>query len=148
MTRSLYETQPENRDLVVVHIGDLPGLRDLAAQWWELWRGVPAATPFQSPAWLIPWYECFRPGPLCCVAVYRQRKLIALAPFYFEDGVHGRRLLPLGISISDNLDVLVAPACESAVGALLLMHLLRPPYDGALCCEELRPDAAALRMWA
>lgn len=44
---------------------------DLAAlqpQWWELWRRA-AATPFLSPAWLLPWWQIFRPGELRSVAV-------------------------------------------------------------------------------
>ena len=30
----------------------------------ELWRRAPAATPFQSPAWLIPWWRHFGSGEL------------------------------------------------------------------------------------
>ena len=31
------------------------GLEALAPAWQDLWRRAPAATPFHSPAWLIPW---------------------------------------------------------------------------------------------
>src|SRR5215208_3043415 len=147
MTTSLRKSQDTGSDFTVEHIDDLPGLVALAPEWRELWRRLPAATPFQSPGWLIAWYACFRPGPLRCVAVIFQRRLVGLAPFYAEDGPGGRRLLPLGISVSDHHDVLVDPMYEAATGALLLKHLLQPPYEGTLCCEELREDSAALRMW-
>lgn len=147
MTMLRHEAQAMGPDLTVEHIGDLSGLRELAQEWWKLWRRIPAATPFQSPAWLIAWYACFRPGPLRCVAVHFQGKLVGLAPFYAEDSPGCSRLLPLGLSVSDHHDVLVDPAHESTTGALLLRHLLQPPYGGTLCCEELRQDSAALRIW-
>ena len=58
----------------------------LEAEWWELWRRVAAATPFQSPAWLIPWWRCFHPGELFVVTVRAAGRLVGLAPFYVEDG--------------------------------------------------------------
>ncbi|MDB5512047.1 MAG: family N-acetyltransferase [Enterovirga sp.] len=36
----------------------LAGPADLAtleAAWWALWRRCPGASPFTSPAWLLPW---------------------------------------------------------------------------------------------
>ena len=29
---------------------------ELAAEWASLWKRCPAATPFQHPAWLVPWW--------------------------------------------------------------------------------------------
>jgi CelD/BcsL family acetyltransferase involved in cellulose biosynthesis len=115
----------------------------LVPDWWKLWESIPAATPFQSPAWLMAWWRSFRPGMLRSVAVFKNGRLVALAPFYLENG--GRRLLPIGISLSDYLDVLIDPLYENAVGPALLAHLVQP--HEVLCCEELAPDAAALRLW-
>jgi hypothetical protein len=50
------------------------------------------------------------PGRLCAVAVHDGEKLVALAPVYLEEGALGRRLLPIGIGVTDYLDVLVDPA--------------------------------------
>jgi len=125
-------------------IDDDRALEALVPHWWKLWDSIPTATPFQSPAWLIAWWRSFRPGRLRSVAVFKDGRLIALAPFYLEDG--GQRLLPIGISLSDYLDVLIDPRYESAVGPALLAHLLEA--HEVLCCEELSPDAAALRLWA
>ncbi len=135
-----------NDHLAAEPIDELSRLKELAPQWLDLWRRIPGATPFQSPAWLLAWYESFRPGPLRCVVVHRAQRLVALAPFYLEHP-HGR-LLPLGISVSDYLDVLVDPECEAAAGALLLTHLLASGCGDTLCCEELHPTASALRLWA
>ncbi len=134
--------------LAVESIKKLSRLNELAPQWLDLWRRTPTATPFQSPAWLLAWYQSFRPGPLRCVVVHGAQRLVALAPFYLEVGARGRRLLPLGISISDYLDVLVDPECEQAAGALLLTHLLASGCEDTLCCEELSPNASALRLWS
>jgi CelD/BcsL family acetyltransferase involved in cellulose biosynthesis len=91
-------------------IADLEALEALAPEWWGLWRRVPNATPFGTPAWLIPWWRHFHPGPLWAVAVRVERRLVGLAPFYLEEGPHGRRILPVGISLSDYCDVLLDPA--------------------------------------
>ena len=114
----------------------------LEAEWWELWRRVAAATPFQSPAWLIPWWRCFHPGELFVVTVRAAGRLVGLAPFYVEDGT--RRLLPLGISVSDHLDVLVAPGCEAPAGQALVTEAERAgdTWD-EWSLEELAPDALA-----
>lgn len=114
----------------------------LEAEWWELWRRVAAATPFQSPAWLIPWWRCFHPGELFVVTVRAAGRLVGLAPFYVEEGT--RRLLPLGISVSDHLDVLVAPGCEALAGQALVTEAERAGdiWD-EWSLEELAPDALA-----
>jgi CelD/BcsL family acetyltransferase involved in cellulose biosynthesis len=136
-----------NGHLAAEPIEELSRLKELVPQWLDLWQRIPGATPFQSPAWLLAWYESFRPGPLRCVVVHRSQRLVAVAPFYLEIGAH-RRLLPLGISVSDYLDVLVDPEWEGAAGTLLLTHLLASGCEDTLCCEELHPNASALRLWS
>ena len=34
----------------------------VSATWADLWNDDGQATPFQSPAWLVPWCRCFRRG--------------------------------------------------------------------------------------
>jgi CelD/BcsL family acetyltransferase involved in cellulose biosynthesis len=115
-------------------------LEALEPAWWTLWRRCEAATPFQSPAWLIPWWAAFEPGPLRAAAAWRGDRLVGLSPSYLEEATS--RLLPLGISASDHLDILVDPADPDA-GAALLRHAASQDWD-AWCLEELRPGAAAL----
>jgi CelD/BcsL family acetyltransferase involved in cellulose biosynthesis len=126
-------------------IHDPADLHGLAPAWWDLWRGCPPATPFQSPAWLLPWWQAFAPGELCVVAVQAGERLVGLAPFYLETGAQGRRLLPLGMSVSDYLDVLVAPGTAAGEALAEWMAATDIPWES---CEwaDLAPDAAALRL--
>jgi CelD/BcsL family acetyltransferase involved in cellulose biosynthesis len=121
-------------------------LEALEPRWWSLWRRAPEATPFGSPAWLLPWWRAFHPGELFTAAAYRDGELVGLAPFYREDGPHGRRLLPVGISLSDHHDVLLDPACAGAAAAALTAAVESDPWWEAWSLEELPPEAAALRL--
>jgi CelD/BcsL family acetyltransferase involved in cellulose biosynthesis len=122
-------------------------LEATASDWWSLWRRTPSATPFLSPAWLIPWWRSFAPGELFTVVVERGDTLVGLAPFYREAGVHGSRLMPLGIAVSDYLDVLLDPTCEREAGeALVACASATPGGWESWQWEELRPGAAALRL--
>ena len=80
-------------------IGDAAELAAIADDWQALWQRVPTATPFQSPAWLLPWWRSFHPGELAVVALWRGRRLVGLAPLYLERRKKGGRLLPLGIGV-------------------------------------------------
>lgn len=99
-------------------VTDAAGLAALEPQWWELWRRSPGATPFQSPAWLLPWWDVFHPGDLRVATAYQRGRLVGLTPLYLEAAERGRRLLPLGIGISDYLDVLVDPEAAGTAPAL------------------------------
>jgi CelD/BcsL family acetyltransferase involved in cellulose biosynthesis len=128
-------------------IEDAASLAALAPDWWALWRRVPAATPFQSPAWLLAWWRSFAPGRLASVALRRDGRLVALAPLYREESPRGARLLPLGISLSDYLDLLLEPQWEGPLGAAIFDRLLSPALAWERCeLEELPPGAAALAM--
>ena len=49
-----------------------PELEALAPEWDALWERLPAATPFQSPAWLLPWWRhCSGGGKLWALALRR-----------------------------------------------------------------------------
>jgi len=137
LKNALYQPEPAAPRLKGVAIDDLNALEP---DWWDLWRRTPAATPFQSPAWLIPWRE-FAPGPLCVGAVFGEGQLVALFPFYAERALSGARLLPLGVSLSDYLDILVDPGWPEATAALAAFIA---DVDWRCCSfEELPPDACA-----
>jgi CelD/BcsL family acetyltransferase involved in cellulose biosynthesis len=131
--------------LVAETITDGDALAALETEWWTLWRSVPGTTPFQSPAWLIPWWAIFAPGRLMTVALRRDGRLVGLAPLYLEDGPFGRRLLPLGIGISDHLDVLLMPGDAEAANALSAAIAGLPDWT-SIELEELAPEAAALHL--
>ena len=45
--------------LAIREIESLDELDSIRTDWLALWRSLPAATPFQSPDWLIPWWKHF-----------------------------------------------------------------------------------------
>ncbi len=127
-------------------IGTPEALRALEPAWWDLWRRVPGASPFTAPAWLLPWWTVFAPGELFTVAVWAGSRLLALAPLYREEGAFGRRLLPLGISLSDEADMLVDPAAPEAGPVLLAALGSRAADWDTWSAEELPPGAALLAL--
>jgi CelD/BcsL family acetyltransferase involved in cellulose biosynthesis len=119
-------------------IRDLDALDGIRDAWWDLWHRDARATPFQSPAWLIPWHHAFAPGPLHVVALWRDERLAALAPLYIE--AESQRLLPIGISLSDNLDLL---AEDKDAAQALVLHLLEDAPCGRMDLENLPMQAQA-----
>ena len=137
----MVRSDPPLEAILIERTGDLVRL---LPDWWALWSRAERATPFQSPAWLLPWWQTFHPGELMTVAVRRDGLLVGLAPFYLETGPHGRRLLPLGIGVTDYLDVLIDGAPADAVGAAFAATFAahRHRWD-EWRLEELRPEAQA-----
>lgn len=123
-------------------IADAERLFVVEPAWWDLFARCPNATPFRSPAWLLPWWQTFASGPLRTVAAWRGSNLVALAPLYLERD--SGRLLPLGIGLSDDLDMLVGPDAGRDIGADILVALSHDPDWGLISLEELDSDAAAL----
>jgi len=120
-------------------VGSPAAVAALEPEWWDLWAAAPEATPFQSPAWLLPWWEAFRPGRLRVVTVRMAERLVALAPLYLAED----RLLPLGISLSDYVDLLVAPNQGDAVAEAFARHIGQEPGWTEWVMPELRDQAAA-----
>lgn len=124
----------------VAIVNDEAGLSVLEPEWHDLWERDPAATPFQSPAWLVPWVRTFA-GPDWLVATMRRRgRLMAVLPLFCVDDVHGRRLMSMGAGISDYGDGVFDPevGCEEAsmlITALRDWHaieLLQVPLESPL----------------
>ena len=80
------------------------------------------------------------------IALTVETGLLALAPLYVEKNT--ARLLPLGIGISDYLDVLIEPNFESAAGEALMRTLLDQPEWTRMDIDELMPGASALALGA
>jgi CelD/BcsL family acetyltransferase involved in cellulose biosynthesis len=133
--------------VVASEIRDADAFVALETEWWDLWRRAQSATPFQSPAWLIPWWQCFHPGELFTVTIRHNGQLVGLAPFYIEKSALARRILPVGISVSDYLDVLFDPAYAAEAGHALVESIAHEAggWD-EWSLEELEPDAAALSL--
>lgn len=124
----------------------------LAPAWADLWRRSPSATPFQSPAWLLPWWDSFAPGTLRVVTVHCGDRLVALAPLYREapaearpEGHAPRRLLPIGLGTTDYLDVLIDPDTPDAAARLVDAAAADRDWD-EWELTDLAPGAAAITL--
>ncbi len=124
----------------------LSALEKLSPEWWKLWRRVPNATIFQSPAWIVPWWQIFAPGELRSIAVRIQGQRVGLAPLYLEDGALGLRLLPIGIGLSDYCDLLLDDVCSAEAGEGIMQGLAEIRDWRACEFPELLPEACALHV--
>jgi CelD/BcsL family acetyltransferase involved in cellulose biosynthesis len=128
-------------------VEDAAGFDALAPEWRDLWGRRPDSLPFLTPAWLLPWWRHFVPGAILIMRARGDERLVGLAPFYVELGPDERRLLPVGISLSDHLDVLADPACEAeALACLAETAWARRDAWDRWELEDLPPDAPALRL--
>lgn len=120
-------------------------LRELEPQWHELWQRCPWATPFQSPQWLLPWWEHFGGAGLFTVTLTRRGRLAGIAPMLIYEEAGERRMVMLGVGISDYLDVVskgdVAGEFASAVWDAALQHA--GEWD-VLDLQQLRADSPLL----
>jgi CelD/BcsL family acetyltransferase involved in cellulose biosynthesis len=115
----------------------------LAPEWRELWHSVPNATPFQSPDWLLSWWDCFGNGSPLVLTVREKGQLLGVLPLYRYGEPMGRKLLPIGISLSDYLDALVGVDHFGLANALLCSLIEQPNWDECFI-PELAPGAALL----
>jgi CelD/BcsL family acetyltransferase involved in cellulose biosynthesis len=130
-------------DLEISVVRDQAGLDLLAADWAELYAACPAATPFQSHAWLAAWARAYvRPGRLMVLVVRSSGDLVAIAPLHLTRRGPWPVLALLGGDISDFLDVLV-PRGRREVWPALTAALLAEPGWRVLDVARVRPEAAA-----
>jgi CelD/BcsL family acetyltransferase involved in cellulose biosynthesis len=109
----------------VAEITTAPELEHLERPWQDLWTRCAYATPFQSPSWLIPWWNSFHPGKLITLIIYEDERLVGLAPMFL---LHGTIRL-LGAGNTDYLDILCEPQCVRPVLRLLVDYLSDREYD-------------------
>ncbi|MES2404379.1 MAG: GNAT family N-acetyltransferase [Pseudomonadota bacterium] len=101
----------------IQRLPDLGALRAQQAPWFALWRNLPDATPFQSPAWLLCWAKHYAPDRTGAIAVGDGEELFALLPYFSWAGA----VWLAGTGPSDYGDALIAARATSCVDALLEM---------------------------
>ena len=102
---------------------------DLRREWEELWRRDPLATPFQSPAWLLAWWRHFgTPEPLLLTA-RAGGELVGLLPLYLLREPGCRKLLPIGVGLSDYVGALLDPAALAAADRFMAAIAETPGWD-------------------
>ena len=118
--------------LVVDELREGAALAELAGEWAELWSADAKATPFQHPAWLLPWWRQFGPdGELRAVTLRDDAaRLAGFLPLYTYRASIGadRQLLLVGAGTTDYLDGVWAPWAPGA--ALRGLAYARREMDG------------------
>jgi CelD/BcsL family acetyltransferase involved in cellulose biosynthesis len=130
----------------VALVTETAALEALRPEWGALWLEAPEATPFQSPAWLIPWWRHIGEGELLTLAFRENGVLVGLLPLYVHAAEDGHRhLFPLGVATTDYLDVIIRPGQEAAVmaGFFRQFEALADRFDIAEW-PQLRPGSPLL----
>ena len=129
---------PSTQKLLITQVAALAAV---LPEWKLLWQRCPAATPFQHPAWLLPWWDAFGSGELFSFAVHLEGRLVALAPMFLHPWNGKRQVTFLGNGPSDHLDFLVEPGAPATAPILDAVALACRRWD--LCdLQDLAPDAA------
>lgn len=123
--------------MTVQVIRDGAALEGLEPEWRLLWEDCPAATPFQSPEWLIPWWRHLARGRLETLALREQGRLAGLVPLFVTAPL-GRVSL-LGTGGTDYLDALARPGCEERVARAAAER-----FRSAFCDFQQLPPGAVL----
>ncbi len=120
---------------------DTAALQALAPEWAALWARTPGATPFQHPAWLLPWWAAFGTERPLVALLREDGRLSGVLPAYVLEEPGGAVLLPIGAGTTDMIDVLGAGAA-----ALLAAVLAAAGAAGVGRCAFLEvPPGSALR---
>jgi CelD/BcsL family acetyltransferase involved in cellulose biosynthesis len=113
----------------------------LGDEWQDLFTRCPDATPFQSPAWLLPWWHVFGTARPVVATLRNRSRLTAVLPLYvLED-----KLLPIGAGITDYQDILLDPAEPSDAASALLSVAITAANINRCDLIDLPPEAMLLR---
>jgi CelD/BcsL family acetyltransferase involved in cellulose biosynthesis len=125
-------------------IDDVRELQSFRPDWLQLWSRCTDATPFQSPSWLIPWWNEFGGAfALRATTVWKSGELIGLLPLMRKKCAPDEGKLSLmGKGVSDYLDGLFAPYDRRRIAEAALCHALAGSRGWDICeIQELRPDS-------
>jgi CelD/BcsL family acetyltransferase involved in cellulose biosynthesis len=115
----------------------------LEEEWQDLYGQSPAATPFQSWAWLYSWWESYGEDYELRLATLRcEDVLVGLLPLMLERRLGSRRLLFIGSGQSIYLDILVRKGWEDQVTRTSVETLGRMGFWELADLQQLRPEAA------
>ena len=130
--------------LDVTVLADGNGFAAMEEEWEELYRDCPAATPFQSWAWLYSWWEHYGEGhELRIVNVRSGGLLVGILPFMIQRRFGFKRLLFIGTGATDYLDLLAREGweTEAAEAGVRVLRQLGTWHVADL--QDLRPEAVA-----
>jgi CelD/BcsL family acetyltransferase involved in cellulose biosynthesis len=117
------------RNLHIQEITTTEKLDALRPEWQKLWSNAPAATPFSSPDWLIPWWHHLGQGHLRLLALREADRLMAVMPCAELRATSHARWALLGEGHSDYLDGIFAEGFEQPALETVLDWLGQSGYD-------------------
>jgi CelD/BcsL family acetyltransferase involved in cellulose biosynthesis len=121
-------------------------LRGLEHEWKRLWQRCRWATPFQSPEWLLPWWDEFGTGELMVIVARENGRVCGLAPLFIatveSEGSSRRELRFLGTGNSDYLDLLAEEEYRKSFVETMWEIVQARSEDWDLCdLQQLRPES-------
>lgn len=124
----------------------------LETEWDDLYHNSPAATPFQSWAWLYSWWEFYGEDYKLQLVTVRNGEglLVGVIPLMLERRRGLGRVLFVGTGLTDHLDMLARAGWEDKVSEAGSRALRQMDSWHLADLQQLRPDAAAwgiLRKW-
>ncbi len=125
----------------IATITDKEGLARLRPEWEELWRRDPAATPFQSSAWLLAWWWFFGTSEPLILTARAGGRLVGLLPLYLLRENKRRKLLPIGVGLSDYIELLRSPDAPEVGGMFMAAIAAIPEWDECWL-PDLTPECA------
>jgi CelD/BcsL family acetyltransferase involved in cellulose biosynthesis len=135
----------------VVVLNDTQAFAALEAEWEDLYRNAPLATPFQWWAWLYSWWEFYGQGyELRLVTIRDEGLLVGLIPLILDRRRGFGRLLFVGTGPTDYQDVLARRGWESQVSEAGIRALRQMDGWQVADLQQLRSEAAAwsiFRRW-
>lgn len=104
-------------------IDDNSALRAFSREWSRFAEAFPPDTPFQTPEWLLAWWERFGSGKLHTVVFREASEVVGVLPAFLHSWKGRRQLTLMGAGLSDYLDPLLAPEHAGAIVDKLSDHL-------------------------
>jgi CelD/BcsL family acetyltransferase involved in cellulose biosynthesis len=145
------KAMPYSGTLEVVVIDNAEDFTALQPEWEDLYHNSSLATPFQSWAWLRPWWEFYGEGyQLRLITIRDGSLLVGVVPLMLERRARFGRLLFLGTGLTDHLDVLIREGWEEGVSEAALRAIGEMKAWRVADLQQLRPEAAAwglFRRW-
>lgn len=120
--------------------------RDLEPEWADAANRDPCLTPFQTPVWLLTWWEHFGNGELRVMVFRHVGRVVGVIPLFLHEWNGRRQLTLLGSGITDYLDPLLAPDHAAEIIARLECEL-RSWRDWDVCdWQDLSAASPLLRL--
>ncbi|WP_206483086.1 GNAT family N-acetyltransferase [Thalassotalea sp. G2M2-11] len=141
--------------IICKKIENIKQLMALEPQWVDLNHRVNDGCIFTSPKWITTWYDTFwqMDWHLNCLAIFRNKKLIALFPLYYQfisSGLTEKKLFLLGQGEPDQSevateypDILIEPKEKEVVYPYFLKSYCQRKFD-SIHIRAVKPNANIL----